>query len=331
MDVNRIRAGVVGVGRMGSYHVGVYSELFNVELVGVADINKKRAEEIAGRYNTKAFTDYKDLFGKVDIISIAVPTELHHHVAKDFLEEKIHVLLEKPVTKDLKEARELFKIAEKRGVVLNIGHVERFNGAVQELKKIVSHPLFIDSRRLGPYDPRVEKDDVVLDLMIHDIDIILNLVDSKIKEINAMGVSVFSGHEDLANVQIRFENGCIANIVASRATQNKIRTLAITQKDAYIFLDYTDQDIHIHRQAASEHTLTREELKYKQESFIERIFVHKENPLKLEIKHLIDCVINHKNKKKENSASIERELLSLNVALKVIEKFKKNRTAFKES
>jgi predicted dehydrogenase len=331
IDVNHIKAGVVGVGRMGSYHVGVYSELFNVELVGIADINKERAEEIAKRYNTTAYTDYRELFSKVDIVSIAVPTESHYKIAKDFLKEKIHVLLEKPATKDLKEARELFKIAEERGVVLNIGHVERFNGAVQELKKIVSNPIFIDSRRLGPYDPRVENDGVVLDLMIHDIDIILDLVDSKIKEINAMGVSVFSGHEDLANVQIRFENGCIANIVASRATQNKIRTLAITQKDAYIFLDYTDQDIHIHRQASSEHTLTKEELRYKQESFIERIFVHKENPLKLEIKHLIDCVTNHLNNKKENSASIERELHSLNVALEIIEKFKKNRIEFKES
>lgn len=191
MDVNHIRAGVVGVGRMGSYHVGVYSELFNVELVGIADINKERAEEIVKKYNTTAYTDYRELFGKLDIVSIAVPTESHYKIAKDFLEEKIHVLLEKPITKDPEEAKELFKISEQRGVVLHIGHVERFNGAVQELKKIVSNPIFIDSRRLGPYDPRIENDGVVLDLMIHDIDIILDLVDSKIKEINAMGASVF--------------------------------------------------------------------------------------------------------------------------------------------
>jgi predicted dehydrogenase len=184
---------------------------------------------------------------------------------------------------------------------------------------------------LGPYDSRVQDDGVVLDLMIHDIDIIINLVDSEIKEINAMGVSVYSKHDDVANVQIRFANGCIANIIASRATQNKIRTLAISQKDAYIFLDYTDQDIHIHRQASSEHTLTKEELKYKQESFIERIFVHKENPLKLEIKHLIECATNKLKDVKKSSASIEKELCSLKVALKIIEKFKKNKIKFKES
>lgn len=330
-DINRIRAGVVGVGHMGSYHVGVYSELFNVEFVGVADTDINKAENIARKYNTVPYQDYKELFGKIDVVSIAVPTELHYEVAADFLNKGVHVLLEKPITKNLDQARKLFEIAKEKGVVLNIGHVERFNGAVQELKNIVSNPIFIESRRLGPYVERVKDDDVVLDLMIHDIDIILNLVDSKVKEVSAKGVSVFSNHEDLANIQISFENGCIANITASRATQQKIRTMAVTQKDAYIFLDFTDQDIHIHRQASSEHILTKEELRYKQESFIERIFVHKDNPLKLEIKHLIECALNNANHHAENSVSIEKELQSLELALTVIDTFKKNRIEFKES
>ena len=330
MDPNDIRAGVVGIGHMGSYHVGVYSELFNVHLAGIADVDTQKAGTIAERYHTTPYKDYRDLFGKVDIVSIAVPTDLHYEVAKDFLEQRIHVLLEKPITKDIDQARDLFRIAKENDAVLHVGHVERFNGAVQELKKIVSNPIFIESRRLGPFVPRAKDDDVVLDLMIHDIDIILNLVNAEVQDVHARGVSVFSEHEDLANVQICFENGCIANITASRATQQKIRTMAITQKDAYVFLDFTDQDIHIHRQASSEHILTREELRYKQESFIERIFVHKENPLKLEIKHLIDCVLNHVNHKEENSHSMERELQSLEIALNIIRTFRKSRTEFKE-
>ncbi len=151
--------------------------------------------------------------------------------------------------------------------------------------------------------------------MIHDLDLVLNLVNSRARFIQSLGHRVFSKYEDVASVQLLFENGCIANIVASRATQNKIRTMAITQKDAYIYLNYTDQDIHIHRQASSEHILTKEQLRYKQESLIERIFVHKENPLKLEIKHFIDCAFNGSKR----NVSVQDELYSLQIALEIIE------------
>lgn len=313
--MGNIRAGVVGVGQMGRYHVGVYAELFDVDLVGVADIHAGRAREIAQKYNTKAYTDYRALLDQVDVVSIAVPTSLHYPIAKDFLTAGVHVLLEKPITHSMEEARDLFRLAQEHGVVLHIGHVERFNGAVQELKNIVKDPIFIESHRLGPFVPRIQDDGVVLDLMIHDIDIILNLVDARVKTIHALGASVFSHLEDLANVQILFDNGCIASITASRATQEKIRTLAITQRDAYILLNYTDQDIRIHRQASSEHVLSREQLRYKQESFIERIFVHKDNPLKLEIKHLINCATNGG----ERVVSVDDELYSLQVALDIVE------------
>ncbi len=317
-----IRAGVVGVGHMGQYHVGVYAELFEVDLVGIVDIQAHRVKEIARKYNTRGYTDYTELLDKVDIVSIAVPTSLHYKIAKDFLQAGVHVLLEKPMTHSLEEARELFRCAQQQGVVLHIGHVERFNGAVQELKNIVKEPIFIESHRLGPFVPRIQDDGVVLDLMIHDIDIILNLVDVKIKTMHAMGASVFSPLEDIANVQILFENGCIANITASRATQEKIRTLAITQRDAYILLNYTDQDIRIHRQASSEHILTREQLRYKQESFIERIFVHKDNPLKLEIKHLIHCAMDGEPR----VVSVDDELYSLQVALDIVERIRQHST-----
>jgi predicted dehydrogenase len=195
--------------------------------------------------------------------------------------------VEKPITPTLEEARELYAIARRAGAVLHVGHVERFNGAVQALKEIVEHPLLVESRRLGPFAPRVQKDSVVMDLMIHDIDIVLGLVDAVPRRVAAAGSSVDSAVADVANVQVWFDSGTIATITASRATEEKIRTLAITQPDAYIFLDYTDQDIQIHRRAAQEYTLNRESIRYRQASFIEHLRVHKENPLKLEILHLL--------------------------------------------
>ncbi len=320
--MKKVRAAVVGVGHMGRYHVGVYSEIPDVHLVGIADINESRGKEIAEKYNTVLYTDYKSLFGKVDVVSIAVPTLQHYKAAKDFLEAGIHVLVEKPLTKGIEDAKELFGIAERKNLALHVGHVERFNGAVHELKKIVDSPLFVECRRLGPYDSRIQDDGVIMDLMIHDIDIILNLVNSRVKNINVVGSTIFSDKDDLCNVQVEFENGCIANITASRATQHKIRTLAITQKDKYIFLDYTNQDIHIHRQASSEHFLTKQELRYKQESFTERIFVHRENPLKLELRHFIDCAANGANR----MVPSDEEIYSLQIALEIVERFKRTKT-----
>src|SRR3990172_5318599 len=317
--MKKVRAGVVGVGHMGRYHVGVYSEIPNVKLVGVSDINETRGREIAEKYNTIFYKDYKELFNKADVISIAVPTSHHYKTTKDFLMAGIHVLVEKPMTKSIKEAMELFEIADKKGLTLQVGNVERFNGSVHELKKLVDNPLFIECRRLGPYDSRIQDDGVVVDLMIHDIDIILSLVNSKVKRLNVVGNSIFSDKDDLCNVQMEFENGCIANITASRVTQHKIRTLAITQKDKYIFLDYSNQDIHIHRQASSEHFLTRQELRYKQESFTERIFVHRDNPLKLELNHLIDCATNGVVR----MVPVDEEIYSLQIALEVLDRFKK--------
>ena len=309
-----VKAGIVGVGHMGQYHVAAYSELLNVDLVGIADVDEVRCAEVADRYQTKSYKDYQNLFDKVQVVTIAVPTSKHYSVAKEFLESGIHVLLEKPITPSMEEARDLFAIAQKNNVVLHIGHVERFNGAVQEIKKIIKEPLLVESRRIGPFVPRIQDDGVIMDLLIHDIDIILNLVESKVKKMNAMGGSVYSDKEDFANVQIWFENGCVANLLASRVSENKIRTMSVSQKDAYIFLDYTDQNIHIHRQASSESILTREELRYKQDSFIEKIYVHKDNPLKLEIKHFVDCTLD--DSKRGNSE--EKELRSLDVALRVI-------------
>jgi predicted dehydrogenase len=286
----RIRAGVVGVGHMGQYHARVYAELWDVDLVGVVDIDADRAADVARHYDTRAFADHRDLIGRVDVVSVAVPTEQHLHVTRDLLEAGIGVLVEKPVTTTIEEARDLFAVARRHGAALQVGHVERFNGAVQELKKIVEQPILIESRRLGPFVPRVQKDTVVMDLMIHDLDIVLALVPSPPRRLAAFGASVHSEVTDVANVQLWFESGTIATITASRATEEKIRTLAITQPDAYVLLDYLVQDIQIHRRAAQEAQPNREAIRYRQASFVEHLFVHKDNPLKLEIVHLIRTV-----------------------------------------
>ncbi len=316
---HRIKAGVVGIGHMGQYHVNVYAaEIFHADLVGIADVDADKVRKVAHKYETVGYSDHRQLLDKVDIVSIAVPTSLHYPVAKDFLEAGVNVLIEKPMTHTMEEARDLFAIAKKNDVVLHIGHVERFNGAVQELKNIVEDPILIECRRLSPFTPRIQDDGAVMDIMIHDLDIVLNLVDSQVKTIHAVGSSLFTDKEDLANVQIVFESGCVANISASRATQNKIRTLAISQKNAYIFLDYTDQDIHIHRQASSFTSLNQKEIRYRQESFIERLFIHRGNPLKLELQHFIDCAVNGADR----VVAVEDELRSLEVALQVVKQLR---------
>ena len=318
--MSKVKVGVVGVGRMGKYHVGILSELPEVELTSVVDIDSKSRKVIEENYGTPSFENYKDIYGKVDAAVVAVPTRLHFPIAKDLLNAGIHVLLEKPCANNLDHARELFQIAENKALILHVGHVERFNGAVQELHKIVDSPIFVECKRMGPFTDRIKDDGVVLDIMIHDIDIILNLIQSRVTKTFVLGASIFSTKDDLVNAQLEFENGCIANIVASRASQNQIRTLSVTQKDFFVVLDYTEQEIYVHRQSSSEHKLSKDSLRYKQESLVERIFVHKDNPLKLELKHFLDCVTNGSPRK----VAIDNELYSLEVALNILSQFKSN-------
>ena len=308
------KVGVVGCGHMGKYHVAAYMETMGARIMAVADPRCDQIRPLAEKFEIPVYEDYRELFGKVEAVSIAVPTHLHFEVAKDFLSQGIHVLLEKPIAHTLAEAAELFKVAEANHCVLHIGHVERFNGAVQEMKKIIEHPILLESRRIGPNPGRIIDDGVVLDMMIHDIDILLNLVDSPVVEINAMGFPVVTDKEDFVNAQIRFERGCVANVIASRVSEEKVRTLSVHQKGAYVFLDYADQGIQIHRQASSGYVLNQDQLRYQQESFIERIFVHKGNPLKLEIENFLV-----KSGKKELQGNIERELRSLKVSLQILD------------
>ncbi len=289
-----VKIGIIGLGRMGGYHASVCTQIPGLNLIGVADNDEKNFEKIKTK-TTITTKNYHDWIDAVDGVIIAVPTDYHYSIAKDCLERGKHVLLEKPLTKKIEEAEELFKIAQQHQRTLHVGHVERFNGAVQELKKIIDQPFVIESHRMGPFASRVQKDSVVLDLMIHDLDIILNLVNSPVLSVSAHGNRVYTSSCDIASVQLSFENGTIAHIVSSRASQVKKRTMTMHQKNEFIKLDFTTQDIAVHRHASSSVQVGSDQLKYKQESSIEHLFVYKDNPLKQEVEYFVKSIMTGKN------------------------------------
>jgi predicted dehydrogenase len=249
--MGNVRVGVIGVGYLGKFHAEKYSRMDNVQLMGVVDVNRSLAEEVAARFDTRAFADLQDLIGHVDAVSIVVPTEDHFAVAAKCLNHDLDVMIEKPMTATLEQADELIKIAESRGRIMQIGHLERFNPAVIALKDIVHNPMFIEAHRLSIFKDRSTDVSVVLDLMIHDIDIIMNIVKSKIKSIHAAGAPVICEHADIANVRLEFESGCVANVTASRISTKNQRKIRMFQKDAYVSVDFTTRDITIIRRDES--------------------------------------------------------------------------------
>jgi len=308
-----LKMGLIGLGRMGKYHLNLYDSMRDIQLKALCDVDEKTLLNASHGNDVFATTDYTELLDKVDMVTVAAPTSYHFKIVKDCLKAGKHVLVEKPITTNLQEAEELFNIAAKKNLVLHIGHVERFNGAVQELKKIVRNPFLIESRRVGPYDERVKNDSIILDLMIHDIDIILNIVGKDVINVGAKGSKVYSNLPDFASVNLIFENNAVANIIVSRITQKKDRTLSISQEDTFVFLDYTNQDINIYRKGSSQHIFGERELRYKNEYITERLFVYKDNPLMLEIRHFVDCVKGNVLR----MIPVEHELRSLKLALKV--------------
>lgn len=241
--MRKVKVGVVGVGYLGQYHAEKYASMEEADLIGVVDIDKKRAHEIAKKYGTKTYTDYKDLIGKVEAVSVVVPTTLHYAVASHFLRQGIDVLLEKPMTCTLAEASRLIKLAKARNLILQVGHLERFNPAVVALRDHLENPLFIESHRLSTFKGRGIDVDVVMDLMIHDIDIILNIVKSKLKDIHAVGVPVITPNTDIANVRLEFESGCTANVTVSRISTKNMRKIRIFQPNTYLSVDYARREI----------------------------------------------------------------------------------------
>lgn len=239
----KLRVGVIGVGYLGKFHAEKYARMEQVELVGVADINASRATETARRYHTQAFTDHRQLLNGVDAVSVVVPTPAHFAVGMDFLRHDVDVLIEKPLTTSLAEADELIRISEERGLIVQVGHLERYNPAVIALRNYVERPLFIESHRLSTFKPRCTDVSVVLDLMIHDIDIILNFVQSDVAQIHAAGAPVTSDQVDIANARLQFANGCVANVTASRISTRNQRKIRVFQKKGYISVDFAKREI----------------------------------------------------------------------------------------
>lgn len=282
-----IRVGVVGVGSMGRNHTRVYSELPGVDLVGVADVDTDQAAIVAAEYGTSAMTQ-TELFARVDAVSIAVPTQFHYPVAREALEAGVHVLVEKPFVADAAEGQALIDLAADRDLTLAVGHIERYNPAVEALAELVTDldVLAIDARRLGPPLDRHIGDSVVLDLMIHDADVLLSLVDSEVASVSA----IETDDGQYAVAQVRFENGVVATLTASRVTQRKVRSLDLTARDCVVELDYIDQSVAIHRHARPEYATVGSGLRFRQESVTERPLIDSEEPLRRELRSFVDAV-----------------------------------------
>ncbi len=267
--MNEIRVGVIGVGYLGQYHAEKYSQMDNVNLVGVADIDQARAEAIAARYDSRAFKDYRDLLCKVDAVSIVVPTESHFDVGLESLKRDVDVMIEKPMTTTLEQADKLIEIAETKRRILQVGHLERFNPAVLALKDFITRPMFIEVHRLSIFKDRSTDVSVVLDLMIHDIDILLNIVKSNIQSIHAAGVPVICDHADIANVRMQFNSGCVANVTASRISTKNQRKIRIFQKDTYISVDFASREITLIRRNEKNSNSVVPGMEYQQMCFTE--------------------------------------------------------------
>jgi predicted dehydrogenase len=242
-----LRVAVVGVGHLGRHHARILSALPGVELVAVVDVNGSRAAEAAAATHSRALTDYRELVGKLDAVTLAVPTELHRDLATPFLASGVHVLVEKPMARTLAEADEMIDASARAGVTLAVGQTERFNPAVIAARPALHDPRFIEVHRLGTFPERSLDIDVVFDLMIHDVDVVLSLVESDVESIEAVGVPVLTGRVDIANARLRFGNGCIANLTASRISRDRVRKIRLFQSRAYVSIDYAAQKLEVFR------------------------------------------------------------------------------------
>lgn len=298
--MQKLRVGVVGVGHLGSIHAKIYKEIPNCTLTAICDIDNDKLKALSSALNVPAFSDYRQIFNTVDAVSVAVPTKLHQKIAFDFLKHKIHTLVEKPFTLTLKEADSLINEAKREKLILQVGHIERFNSAFAATLKLIRHPRFIECHRLSPFPNRSLDVGAVLDIMIHDIDIVLGLVPSKIKKIESVGVNVLTQFEDIANTRITFNNGCVANLTASRVSDEVMRKIRIFQEDTYISLDYKEAKACVYKRSGQ--NIAKENLP-----------IEKEQPLQKELQSFVDCVL--EGKEPLVSGSVARDAVA--VALKI--------------
>jgi len=276
--MKKLRVGVVGVGHIGGNHARIYSELPNAEFVAIRDTDSVRSSENARKFGVQPTNSLEEFAELVDAASVATPTSSHFSIAQDLLARGKHLLIEKPITESMAEARELTQLAATHGLVLQVGHVERFNPVLSALEQRLTHPRFIEAHRLSPYPNRSTDIGVVLDLMIHDLEIILHLVRSPIENIDAVGVPVLSRGEDIANARLRFASGCIANITSSRISPERMRKIRVFQEDAYLSLDYQTQSGEIYRKEGRE--IKREP-----------VAIEKEEPLRQQITSFVVCAV----------------------------------------
>ena len=334
--MKKLRAAVIGVGHLGKEHARIYSSLPEVELVALCDLDPSKAER-ATALGAKFISDFHELLGTIDIASIATPTSTHFQIAREVLNAGVHVLIEKPITACLEDADELIEIAKRKNLTLQVGHLERYNAGFRRVEQIAKNIRFLEIHRLGPFTPRVADCGVVLDLMIHDIDIVLQLVKSEIASIDAIGINVLTPYEDIANVRIKFKNNAIADLTASRLTPEAQRKIRIFQEDAYISLDYVAQSAQIFRKASLPAALfggfavklggaIRPTEKTNLAEFFggkisrEQIDIQKEEPLKAEIEDFVRSVARASSNGKPDIQARE----ALRVALQVLESIKEN-------
>jgi predicted dehydrogenase len=306
-ESQKIRVAVVGAGKMGTYHAKLLGRTPGVDLVGVCDTNVWKAQLAAWQSNTVAVRDYKDALARADAVIVAVPTPLHHEVGMAALTAGAHVLIEKPIASSVAEARELLDLSEQKKLVLQVGHIERFNPAVLEAVQHIRDPRYITVERLGPYDPRMSHIGVVLDLMIHDLDILLTLVGSEVESLEALGANLLSGHEDIANVRVRFKTGCVADLTASRISLGRSRKLRAFQKDSYISLDYGAGALKIYRKKAPV-------IKSLKDVEILTPKLTSVDPLKNEQNHFLDCIRHNRKPWPSGERGVEALKLALQIS-----------------
>jgi predicted dehydrogenase len=281
-----LRVAVIGVGHLGKHHARILASLPGVDLVAVVDTNRPRAEEIAAAHGTRAAFDFRDVVSEVDAVTIAVPTEAHREVALAFLRAKVPVLVEKPIARSPREADDMIEAAADAGVILAVGQTERFNPALAAARPLLTDPRFIEVHRLGTFPERSLDIDVVFDLMIHDLDVVLSLVDSDVESLEAVGVPVITNRVDIANARLRFANGCIVNLTASRISRERVRKIRFFQPSTYVSIDYATRKVEVYR-------LVKDGMATSGRPTIDggEIAVPDEEPLKRELADFVDAVV----------------------------------------
>ena len=309
-----IRFGVLGAGKIGALHTRALAGLkqAGISLVGVCDPDLMRAQKLAWENNCTPYSKPEALIPQVDAVIIAAPTQLHHRLGMYCLENGLHTLVEKPIAASLEEARDLIRLAKRKELVLQVGHVERFNPAVVQANKFIKDPRFITINREGPYDPRMANLSVVLDLMIHDLDLLLTLVPSEVVSIDAIGLSVFSAHDDIANVRLRFANGAVADVTASRASFERARYMHLFQKDGYVSVDFMNARVKIYKKE-------KPVIENMQDITVQYPKVEKQMPLTAQLLHFIDCIRTNKTP----APSGEKGSRALELALKITEQIQR--------